>query len=66
MVKFNWHLPKQEILKLIEKGELISKNFSEKHLEPASYDIRLGEEWITSTDKKKINKKNNLAILKLY
>lgn len=48
-------LPKQEILKLIEKGELISKNFSEKCLEPASYDIRLGEEGITSIDKKKIN-----------
>ncbi len=48
-------LPKQEILKFIEKGEIISKNFSEKYLEPASYDIRLGEEGITSTDKKKIN-----------
>ncbi len=48
-------LPKQEILKYIEKKQIIKENFEEKSLQPASYDIRLGDEGICSTTKELIN-----------
>ena len=48
-------LPKKKILEYIKGNKLISENFSENNLEPASYDIRLGNEGITSSSKKKIN-----------
>jgi len=52
-------LSKKEIFEYINKNEIIIRNFSEKCLEPASYDFRLGTEGITSSTKKKINIKNN-------
>jgi len=48
-------LPRQKILEYIKENKIISDNFSEKNLEPASYDFRLGIEGITSSIKKKIN-----------
>ena len=51
-------LPKNKIFEYIKENKLISENFSEKNLEPASYDIRLGYEGITSSSKKKINIKD--------
>ncbi len=48
-------LPREKIVDYINNNQIIIKNFSEKCLEPASYDIRLGPEGITSSSKKKIN-----------
>lgn len=48
-------LAREDILKYIEKKEIIFENYSEQSLEPASYDIRLGNEGITSSFKKKID-----------
>ncbi len=45
----------EEILKYVNANQIITRNFEEKCLEPASYDIRLGYEGITSSVKKKIN-----------
>ena len=48
-------LPRDKIKEYIDINQIITKNFSEKCLEPASYDIRLGTEGITSSTKKKVN-----------
>lgn len=57
-------LPRLKILEYIKKNQIIVENFDEKCLEPASYDIRLGNEGITSSLKKKIDiiKKGYLVI----
>lgn len=39
----------------IRGGTLRIDNFSDSHLQPASYDARLGEEAITSSHREKIN-----------
>lgn len=48
----------------IQGGMLQIDNFSDSHLQPASYDARLGEEAITSSQREKINpaKKGLLTI----
>lgn len=43
------------IRKAIDNGELEITNFDETGVEPASYDMRLGEEAITSSRREKIN-----------
>lgn len=43
------------IRKAVENGELAIKNFEERSLQPASYDMRLGEETITSSRREKYN-----------
>lgn len=48
-------LTDKEIKEARESGELIIENFSEDCLQPASYDMRLGEEAITSSQRKKVN-----------
>jgi len=48
-------LTDQQIKEAVEKGELGIKNFSEACVEPASYDIRVGEFAYTSTTRSMIN-----------
>ncbi len=48
-------LSRDEILEYINTNQIITRNFEEKCLEPASYDIRLGTEGITSSNKKIVN-----------
>lgn len=51
-------LTDKEIKDAIESGELAIEDFSEDCLQPASYDMRLGEEAITSTQREKISPAN--------
>lgn len=48
-------LTDKDIKQGIESGELIIEHFSEDCLQPASYDMRLGEEGITSSGREKVN-----------
>jgi len=46
------------IQKAMNSGELIIRNFFKKSLQPASYDMRVGEEAFSSHEKKLINVKS--------
>jgi dCTP deaminase len=53
----------REIQKTISSGELDIENFSERFLQPASYDMRLGGEAFTSTGREMINTKEKGILL---
>ena len=44
-----------DIRKARDSNELVIKNFDERCIQPASYDMRLGEEAITSSRRQKLN-----------
>lgn len=54
----------KEILEARKKGDIVIENFSEECLEPASYDMRLGNEALVSHQEKKIDvsKEGNVTI----
>lgn len=43
-----------DIRKARDSNELVIKNFDERCIQPASYDMRLGEEAITSSRRQKV------------
>lgn len=54
-----------QIKAAIESGEIILENFSENSLQPASYDMRIGEEGFTSDSKVVTNiKEKGVLVLK--
>lgn len=54
-----------QIKEAIQSGEIIMENFSEHCLQPASYDMRIGEEGFTSDSKQVTNiKEKGMLLLK--